>query len=92
MLRIPHCLDNLLMCTWGASIALLRNLEWTEREADYSPSFTSEFKNTWYSLSHNLSMVSTRDGVNEFVSIHVIPSGSLGPEVYSVSNRNEYQK
>jgi hypothetical protein len=30
--------------------------------------------------------------VNEFFSIYLILPAALGPEVYSASNRNEYQK
>jgi hypothetical protein len=32
------------------------------------------------------------DDVNEFSSIDLILQASLGPGVYSASNRNEYQK
>jgi hypothetical protein len=32
------------------------------------------------------------DEVNEFFSIYLILSATLGPGVYSASNRNEYQK
>jgi hypothetical protein len=32
------------------------------------------------------------DEVNTFFSIYVILPAALGPEVYSTSNRNEYQK
>jgi hypothetical protein len=30
--------------------------------------------------------------VNEYFSLHLILLAALGPEVYSPSNRNEYQK
>jgi hypothetical protein len=32
------------------------------------------------------------DEITEFFSIYIILPGALGPEVYSASNRNEYQK
>jgi hypothetical protein len=34
---------------------------------------------------------STPDEVNEFFSIYLILPASLGPGVYSASNRNDYQ-
>jgi hypothetical protein len=35
---------------------------------------------------------SRRDEVNEFFSIYLILPATLGPGVYSASDRNEYQK
>jgi hypothetical protein len=35
---------------------------------------------------------SRRDKANEFLSIYIILPAALDPGVYSVSNRNEYQK
>jgi hypothetical protein len=35
---------------------------------------------------------SRHDEVNGFFSIYLILPATLGPEVYSASNRNEYQK
>jgi hypothetical protein len=35
---------------------------------------------------------SSPDEVNEFFPIYLILSATLGPGVYSASNRNEYQK
>jgi hypothetical protein len=37
-------------------------------------------------------MGSVSDEVIEFFSIYLILPAGLGPEVYSASNRNEYQK
>jgi hypothetical protein len=34
---------------------------------------------------------SRHDEVNEFFSIYLILSATLGPDVYSATNRNEYQ-
>jgi hypothetical protein len=35
---------------------------------------------------------STPDEVDEFFSVNLILPAAIGPGVYSVSNRNEYQK
>jgi hypothetical protein len=37
-------------------------------------------------------MLPRPDEVNKFFSIYLILQAALGPEVYSASNRNEYQK
>jgi hypothetical protein len=44
-----------------------------------------------YATSRNV-VDSRPDEVNDFVSIYLILLAALGPEVYSASNRNEYQK